>query len=229
LHVGHGRQEALGDAIAALLESQGHQVTREFYYNDAGAQIDKLAWSVQARARGIGPGQPGWPAEGYAGEYIEDIARDFKGNLDDVDAIRPFAVRYLRAEQAADLQAFGVKFDVYYLESSLYTDGKVGAVGKALIACCKTSDKDGARSHRLGRARPGALLPRVAQSGLGLRVRRRPRPPEDRREPGVLRAVRACARVQRVRAVGRRSFHTGTRAPRSFERRARSRARAAAG
>src|SRR5216117_3925211 len=79
LHVGHGRQGALGDAIAALLESQGHKVTREFYYNDAGAQIDKLAWSVQARARGIGPGQSGWPEEGYAGEYIEDIAREFKG------------------------------------------------------------------------------------------------------------------------------------------------------
>ncbi|TMH64293.1 MAG: arginine--tRNA ligase, partial [Betaproteobacteria bacterium] len=144
LHVGHGRQAALGDAIAALAESQGHKVTREFYYNDAGAQIDKLAWSVQARARGIGPGQPGWPAEGYAGEYIEDIARDFKGNLDDVDAIRPFAVRYLRAEQDADLQAFGVKFDVYYLESSLYTEGKVDAVVKALIASGKTYEKDGA-------------------------------------------------------------------------------------
>src|SRR4029078_7627520 len=76
VHVGHGRQAALGDAIAALLESQGHAVTREFYYNDAGAQIDKLAWSVQAGARGIKPGESGWPEEGYAGEYIEDIARE---------------------------------------------------------------------------------------------------------------------------------------------------------
>jgi arginyl-tRNA synthetase len=144
LHVGHGRQAALGDAIAALLESQGHKVTREFYYNDAGAQIDKLAWSVQARARGIAPGQAGWPAEGYAGEYIEDIAREYGGNVDDIDAIRRFAVRYLRAEQDADLQAFGVKFDVYYLESSLYTEGKVDAVVKALIASGKTYEKDGA-------------------------------------------------------------------------------------
>jgi arginyl-tRNA synthetase len=143
LHVGHGRQAALGDAIAALLEAQGHAVTREFYYNDAGAQIDKLAWSVQARARGIKPGAPGWPEEGYAGDYIEDIAREIK-NPDDLDAVRRHAVAYLRKEQDADLQAFGVKFDVYYLESSLYTDGKVEAAVKALIASGKTYEKDGA-------------------------------------------------------------------------------------
>ena len=147
LHVGHGRQAALGDAIAALLESQGHKVTREYYYNDAGAQIDKLAWSVQARAKGVRPGEPGWPEEGYAGEYIEDIAREFSssgGRPEDIDAVRRFAVAYLRREQDADLQAFGVKFDVYYLESSLYTDGKVDAVVKALIASGKTYEKDGA-------------------------------------------------------------------------------------
>jgi arginyl-tRNA synthetase len=147
LHVGHGRQAALGDAIAALLESQGHKVTREFYYNDAGAQIDKLAWSVQARAKGIRPGDTGWPAEGYAGEYIEDLAREYTASgasIDDLDAIRRFAVRELRAEQDADLQAFGVKFDVYYLESSLYTEGKVDAVVKALVASGKTYEKDGA-------------------------------------------------------------------------------------
>ena len=144
LHVGHGRQAALGDAIAALLESQGHKVTREFYYNDAGAQIDKLVWSVQARARGIRPGEKGWPEEGYAGEYIEDIAREFKGDLNDVDTVRRFAVDYLRREQDADLQAFGVKFDVYYLESSLYTDGKVEAVVKTWTANGKTYEKEGA-------------------------------------------------------------------------------------
>ena len=147
LHVGHGRQAALGDAIAALLESQGHKVTREFYYNDAGAQIDKLAWSVQARAKGIRPGETGWPAEGYAGEYIEDLAREYTASgasIDDLDAIRRFAVKHLRAEQDADLQAFGVKFDVYYLESSLYTEGKVDAVVKALVASGKTYEKDGA-------------------------------------------------------------------------------------
>jgi arginyl-tRNA synthetase len=143
LHVGHGRQAALGDAIAALLESQGEQVTREFYYNDAGAQIDKLAWSVQARARGIKPSQPGWPEEGYAGEYIEDISREVK-NVDDLDGIRRLAVAYLRKEQDADLQAFGVKFDIYYLESSLYTDGKVDETVKGLVKSGKTFEKDGA-------------------------------------------------------------------------------------
>jgi len=143
LHVGHGRQAALGDAIAALLESQGERVTREFYYNDTGAQIDKLAWSVQARARGVKPGQPGWPEEGYAGEYIEDISKEIK-NVDDLDAIRRHAVAYLRKEQDADLQAFGVKFDVYYLESSLYTDGKVEEVVKGLIKSGKAFEKDGA-------------------------------------------------------------------------------------
>ena len=143
LHVGHGRQAALGDAIAALLESQGHAVTREFYYNDAGAQIDKLAWSVQARARGIKPGEPGWPEEGYAGEYIGDIAREIP-DATDLDAIRRHAVAYLRKEQDSDLQAFGVQFDVYYLESSLYADGKVDAVVRQLAANGKTYEKDGA-------------------------------------------------------------------------------------
>jgi arginyl-tRNA synthetase len=144
LHVGHGRQGALGDAIAALLEAQGARVTREFYYNDAGAQIDKLAWSVQARARGLKPGDAGWPEEGYAGEYIADIAHDFNGEVKDLDAIRKFAVTYLRAEQDRDLEAFGVKFDVYYLESSLYAEGKVDETVRALVASGKTYEKEGA-------------------------------------------------------------------------------------
>jgi arginyl-tRNA synthetase len=147
LHVGHGRQAALGDAIAALLEAQGYDVTREFYYNDAGAQIDKLALSVQARAKAIRPGAPGWPEEGYHGEYIEDIARDFlqqEGAVADLEAVRKFAVAYLRAEQDVDLQAFGVKFDVYYLESSLYAEGKVGQVVQTWAANGKTYEKDGA-------------------------------------------------------------------------------------
>jgi arginyl-tRNA synthetase len=147
LHVGHGRQAALGDAIAALLESQGHSVTREFYYNDAGAQIEKLALSVQARAKGIKPGDPGWPQEAYNGEYIEEIARDYvssQGSLSDLEGIRKFAVAYLRSEQDVDLQAFGVKFDVYYLESSLYAEGKVDQVLKTWAANGKTYEKDGA-------------------------------------------------------------------------------------
>ena len=147
LHVGHGRQAALGDALAALIASQGHQVTREFYYNDAGAQIQNLALSVQARARGVAPGAPGWPEDGYRGEYIEEIARNFTaagGNTGDLEAVRVFAVEALRREQDLDLQAFGVQFDVYYLESSLYTDGRVDAAVKALVASGKTYEQEGA-------------------------------------------------------------------------------------
>jgi len=143
LHVGHGRQAALGDALAALLECQGHAVTREFYYNDAGAQIQNLALSVQARARGIKPGEPGWPEDGYAGEYISDIAKEIV-DRNDLDAIRRYAVAFLRKEQDADLHAFGVKFDVYFLESSLYADGKVEAAVRGLVASGKTYEKDGA-------------------------------------------------------------------------------------
>jgi arginyl-tRNA synthetase len=160
LHVGHGRQAALGDAIAALLESQGYAVTREFYYNDAGVQIQNLMLSVQARAKGLRPGAAGWPEAAYNGEYIQEIANDFlarksvraadgapvaaSGDVDDLDGIRKFAVTYLRNEQDIDLQKFGVKFDVYYLESSLYTEGKVEATVKALIANDKTFDFEGA-------------------------------------------------------------------------------------
>ena len=150
LHVGHGRQAALGDVLAALLQSQGYEVSREYYYNDTGVQIHNLALSVQARARGIKPGEAGWPDAAYNGEYVQDIATDFlarksvhaldgetvkgTGKPDDLDAVRRFAVAYLRSEQDQDLQKFGVRFDVYYLESSLYGDGKVDATVKALIA-----------------------------------------------------------------------------------------------
>jgi len=160
LHVGHGRQAALGDALAALLQSQGYPVSREFYYNDAGVQIQNLALSVQARARGIKPGDAGWPEAAYNGEYIQDIADDFlakksvqpfdgdpvkaTGKADDLDAIRRFAVAYLRHEQDIDLQKFGVRFDIYYLESSLYGDGKVDATVQALINSGKTYESEGA-------------------------------------------------------------------------------------
>jgi len=143
LHVGHGRQAALGDAIAALLEAQGHAVTREFYYNDAGAQIEALALSVQARAKGIAPGGPGWPRDGYAGEYVEEIAKEI-ADPGDLEGVRKHAVAFLRKEQDEDLKAFGVGFDVYYLESSLYREGKVDEVVSALKASGKTYEKDGA-------------------------------------------------------------------------------------
>ena len=150
LHVGHGRQAALGDAIAALLENVGWKVTREFYYNDAGAQIDNLALSVQARVRQLVGRDAEIPEGGYHGEYIRDIAQRYVDEHpsdqfgEDIDVIRRFAVQELRKEQDKDLQAFGVKFDVYYLESSLYTENKVEQTIAALKAAGHTYEKDGA-------------------------------------------------------------------------------------
>lgn len=160
LHVGHGRQAALGDALAALFESQGYEVTREFYYNDGGVQITNLVLSVQARAKGLKPGDPSWPEAAYNGEYIQDIANDFlakksmpaangetvtaSSNVNDLENIRQFAIAYLRNEQDVDLKSIGVKFDVYYLESSLYTDGKVEAAVNSLVANGKTYEHEGA-------------------------------------------------------------------------------------
>jgi arginyl-tRNA synthetase len=159
LHVGHGRQAALGDAICNLLETQGWQVHREFYYNDAGVQINTLAHSTQLRAKGVKPGDAAWPEAAYNGDYIQDIANDFlaaktvraddrsftaSGDVNDTEGIRQFAVAYLRHEQDLDLQAFAVKFDHYYLESSLYTEGRVEATVHKLIHNGKTYEQEGA-------------------------------------------------------------------------------------
>ena len=159
LHVGHGRQAALGDAICNLFATQGAQVYREFYYNDAGVQIQTLADSTQARARGIKPGDAGWPEPAYNGDYIADIAGDFlarktvraddreftaSGDVQDIDAIRQFAVAYLRHEQDLDLKAFSVRFDHYYLESSLYSSGRVDSTVQRLKDAGKTYEQDGA-------------------------------------------------------------------------------------
>ncbi len=150
LHVGHGRGAAVGDAIARLVESQGHRVHREYYYNDAGAQIANLALSVQARVReSAGAGGP-FPEDGYQGEYVREIARsyveersgDAAGN--DLDAIRSFAVAAMRHEQDADLSAFGVHFDRYFLESSLYSNGLVEDTVRHLISAGRAYEQDGA-------------------------------------------------------------------------------------
>ncbi|WP_341915822.1 arginine--tRNA ligase [Polaromonas sp. YR568] len=159
LHVGHGRQAALGDAICNLFATQGWDVYREFYYNDAGVQIHTLATSTQARAKGLKPGDAGWPEPAYNGDYIADIAADFmaqktvksddreftaSGDIEDLDAIRQFAVAYLRHEQDLDLKAFAVGFDNYYLESSLYSSGRVESTVARLKAAGKTYEQDGA-------------------------------------------------------------------------------------
>nr|WP_293625583.1 arginine--tRNA ligase [Salinisphaera sp.] len=159
LHVGHGRGAAVGDCLARLFEATGFEVTREFYYNDAGAQIANLAVSVQARAKGITPEDDAWPADGYRGDYIADVAaaylagetvaaddREVTGaaDADNLDAIREFAVAYLRREQDADLKAFAVDFDVYSLESALYSEGRVERTVEALVAAGHTYEADGA-------------------------------------------------------------------------------------
>ena len=159
LHVGHGRQGALGDALCNLYASQGWQVHREFYYNDAGVQIATLANSTQCRLKGLKPGDAEWPESAYNGDYIADIADAFRqkatvkaddreftasGDPDDLDGIRQFAVAYLRHEQDLDLRAFGVRFDHYYLESSLYTSGRVEEAVAKLVAAGKTFEEGGA-------------------------------------------------------------------------------------
>ena len=167
LHVGHGRQAALGDALCNLFATQGWSVHREFYYNDAGVQIQTLTNSTQLRAKGFKPGDDCWPTDPenpaskafYNGDYIQDIANDFlaqktvkaddreftaSGDVEDVESIRQFAVAYLRNEQDKDLQAFNLQFDEYYLESSLYTSGRVEATVNKLIANGKTYEQDGA-------------------------------------------------------------------------------------
>jgi arginyl-tRNA synthetase len=150
LHVGHGRQAALGDAIAALLEWTGWKVSREFYYNDAGSQIMNLARSVQARIRQARGLAAEIPEQGYQGDYIREIAERYVAEHPkdpegaDLEAVRRFAVRALRAEQDRDLQAFGVKFDVYFLESSLYSEGKVDDTTRRLVSAGHTYERDGA-------------------------------------------------------------------------------------
>jgi len=159
LHIGHGRGAAIGDTICRLLRATGWDVTREFYYNDAGQQITNLALSVQARCRGIEPGSPDWPADGYQGEYIKDVAVAYLaretvdsddrhvtalGDPQDLDAIQNFAVACLRREQDLDLKAFDVHFDVFTLESSLYSEGRVDAVVRLLGENGHTYEQDGA-------------------------------------------------------------------------------------
>jgi arginyl-tRNA synthetase len=159
LHVGHGRGAAVGDCLCNLLHAAGWIVTREFYYNDAGVQIDNLTRSVQLRCLGITPDDPRWPEEGYRGEYIADVANAYlakevveaddqhvkaSGDVTDIEAIRHFAVAYLRREQDLDLRAFGVNFDVFSLESALYADGKVDEVVNKLMVSGHTYEQDDA-------------------------------------------------------------------------------------
>ena len=159
LHVGHGRGAAVGDSLCRLLSATGWDVASEFYYNDAGAQIDNLARSVQARCQGLSPQSPQWPEDGYRGGYINDVANAYlagdtidaqdqhvtgAADADNMEAIRQFSVAYLRREQDLDLKAFAVHFDLYFLESSLYDSGAVEQTVQRLIEQGHTYEQDGA-------------------------------------------------------------------------------------
>lgn len=155
LHVGHARQAALGDALCNVLASQGWKVHREYYYNDAGVQIDTLTKSTQLRALGFKPGDPCWPMDPsnpeskafYNGDYVIDIAQGYLatgGDVNDKAGVQQYAVAYLRDEQSKDLAALGVDFDNYYLESSLHACGKVQDLVNTLTQLGHTYHKDGA-------------------------------------------------------------------------------------
>ncbi len=159
LHVGHGRGAAVGDCLSRLLAANGWDVTREFYYNDAGAQIDNLTISVLARAKGVSTNDVSFPENGYRGEYIADIAKAFlaketivaddievtaSGDLNDTESVRHFSVAYLRHEQDLDLRAFQIQFDVFSLESALYASGKVEDTVQSLIKSGHTYEEEGA-------------------------------------------------------------------------------------
>lgn len=159
LHVGHGRQAALGDVLCRLHSAQGFNVHREFYYNDAGAQISKLGLSVKARIDGLTPESADWPSDGYQGDYIAEIGEAYlagstvesadrsvtaSGDASDLNAITEFAVAYLRREQDLDLKAFDLDFDRYFLESSLYTSGAVDQAVEQMSASGHTYELDGA-------------------------------------------------------------------------------------
>ncbi|WP_439102907.1 arginine--tRNA ligase [Congregibacter sp.] len=159
LHVGHGRGAAVGDSLARILDACGWEVVREFYYNDAGAQINNLALSVQARCKGLTPDDDGWPDDGYRGDYIAELAKAYlagesveasdksvtaTGDGENLDAIREFAVAWLRREQDLDLQSFGVAFDIFFLESSLYESGEVTTTVDRLVESGNTYSSDDA-------------------------------------------------------------------------------------
>ncbi|HEX6434972.1 MAG TPA: arginine--tRNA ligase [Gemmatimonadales bacterium] len=154
LHVGHGRGAALGDAIASLLEWTGHAVTREFYVNDAGVQIDKLAQSLWARVRQEAGHRGEIPEGGYHGDYLRDNARQVLQQegpafaqlpeAEGVQRCRTLIVRLQREEQDRDLAQFGVEFDVTTSEQAAYDRGLVDRTLQLLASRGLTYESEGA-------------------------------------------------------------------------------------
>jgi arginyl-tRNA synthetase len=163
LTIGHGRQATIGDVLSNALSFCGYEVTREYYYNDAGKQMNMLAQSVHARYQQLyDPAYP-FPDEGYKGDYIRDVAVDVreqesdkfagKNDPETLDFFRRFAVREMIALIDRDLKNYGVRFDVWSLESSLYSEGKVEQAIDLLRKHGHIYEKDGAvwfRSSALG-------------------------------------------------------------------------------
>jgi len=154
LHVGHGRGAALGDGIAALLEWTGHTVTREFYINDAGLQIDRLAQSLWARVRQLAGHAAEIPEGGYHGDYLRENAREVLeregpafAELPDEEGVRrcrALALVIQRAEQDRDLAEFGVRFGVMSSEQAIYDSGRVDRALDLLSERGLTFEADGA-------------------------------------------------------------------------------------
>ncbi len=154
LHVGHGRGAALGDAVATLLQWTGHHVAREFYINDAGVQIDRLAESLWARVQQAVGREAAIPEGGYHGEYLLENAQQVLeregrafADLDHEEGVkrsRELALEIQRAEQDQDLADFGVRFDVMSSEQAVYHRGAVSEALDLLGDRGLTYEKDGA-------------------------------------------------------------------------------------
>jgi len=168
LSVGHGRQAVLGDAICRLLVATGHQVTREYYYNDAGRQMRVLAQSVRARYRELLGKAPEFPEDGYQGSYIVDIARELLAEhgpeMEDDEDLAPFqhkAERAIFADINATLQRLDIHFDNYYNEHSLYDEGLIDGVVTDLRDKGLVYEQDGAvwfKTTELGLAQDRVII-----------------------------------------------------------------------
>src|SRR5690606_18679120 len=154
LHVAHGRGAALGDAIASLLEWTGYDVTREFYVNDAGAQVERLGESLEVRWLQLQGHDVPFPEDGYHGDYVRDLAREAEAEAGErLRAMEPaerrawfrdWAIARLKAEQDRDLREFRVYFDNWFHESRLYAEGKIADTLRDLRERGLTYERDGA-------------------------------------------------------------------------------------
>lgn len=173
LHLGHGRQAAIGDTISNLLEWVGYKVTREYYFNNAGRQMRKLAESVYSRYMQIFDPQFPFPEDGYHGDYIKDIAKEIYRlennklqNNSDLSYFKKFAEEYLFEKIKDTLNKMGVHFDNFYNEDSLYKSGKIEEVISILKSKNLAYEEDGALWFAAQKIDPN-LEPRVIVKSTG--------------------------------------------------------------